>query len=434
MNKSLVKELDDLKDAGIIDQETAARINEYYRGRGESSNNRLFVVFGVLGAILVGLGIILIIAHNWDDLSRPIKVFFSFLPVLIGQFFCGFSILRRGTSSAWKESSSAFLFFAVGASISLISQVYHIHGDLSRFLFTWMILCFPLIYLMNSSITSLLYIAGITYYQVVSNYSFDIFSHLHKDSLNYWWMLMLIAPHYYTLYRRNSNSNSLIFHNWFVSVSLTISLGAFARGSEEFILLAYMSLFSVFYNLGTSEFFDHTRRRINGYLVIGALGTMHILMMMSFHWFWNDLREKGLSSEDFYSREFLATLILSGIAMLLYFATNKDKGWRHVHPMKLMFAIFAVIFILGLTNETLPVILINLLVLLVGIYTIRQGSRADHLGVLNYGLLTITVLIVCRFFDSHMSFVVRGFLFVLVGIGFFVANYVMLKRRKAVNP
>jgi hypothetical protein len=361
-------------------------------------------------------------------------VFFSFLPVLIGQFFCGYSILKRGTSVAWKESSSAFLFFAVGASISLISQVYHIHGDLSRFLFTWMLLCFPLIYLMNSSVTSLLYIAGITYYQVISNYSLDIFDHVHKESFNFWWMLLLVIPHYYALYRRNPNSNYLVFHNWFVPLSLTISLGAFARQSEEIILLAYMSLFSVFYNLGTSEFFNHTRRRINGYLVIGALGTMHILMMMSFHWFWDDLARKGLDAGDFMSREFFATLILSAMALLLYFRNNKDKGLREGHPMQLMFAIYAAIFFLGLVNETMPVLLINLLILLVGIFTIRQGAKADHLGVLNYGLLTITVLIVCRFFDSHMSFVVRGLLFVLVGVGFFAANYVMLKRRKVINP
>ena len=91
------------------------------------------------------------------------------------------------------------------------------------------------------------------------------------------------------------------------------------------------------------------------------------------------------------------------------------------------------IFFLGLTNSVAPVVLVNLLVLLLGIFTIRLGAKADHLGVLNYGLLTITALIICRFFDSHMSFVIRGLLFVLVGAGFFLTNYLMLKKRKEIN-
>jgi len=430
MNKNLVKELDELKEAGIIDPETAGRITEFYKSKSDRSQNRLFVVFGVLGAILVGLGIILIIAHNWDDLSRPVKVFFSFLPLLAGQFCCGYSLLKKPGSAAWKESSAAFLFFAVGASISLVSQVYHIHGDLSTYLFTWMLLCFPLIYILRSSITSLLFIAGITYYQSVSNYSFDIFSHTHKESFNYWWMLLLVVPHYYGLYLRNPNSNYLVVHNWFVPLSLTISLGAIARNSEEFMFPAYISLFSIFYILGTSEFFNHTKRRVNGYLVFGSLGTMHVLMMMSFHWFWDELNEKGLGGEDFGSREFFATLLLSAIAGLLYFTLHKGKGLREQHPMKLVFLIYLGLFLLGLGNSVLPVVLVNLLVLLLGIFTIRVGTKADHLGVLNYGLLTITALVICRFFDSHMSFVVRGLLFVAVGVGFFVANYLMLKKRK----
>jgi hypothetical protein len=71
-------------------------------------------------------------------------------------------------------------------------------------------------------------------------------------------------------------------------------------------------------------------------------------------------------------------------------------------------------------------------VFLSGVLTIWRGAKNDHLGILNYGLLTITALVVCRFFDSDMSFVLRGILFMLVGGGFFVANYAMLKRRKKV--
>jgi hypothetical protein len=45
-------------------------------------------------------------------------------------------------------------------------------------------------------------------------------------------------------------------------------------------------------------------------------------------------------------------------------------------------------------------------------------------------LLIITALIACRFFDTDFSFVVRGLVFIGVGVGFFATNYYMIKKRK----
>jgi uncharacterized membrane protein len=141
----MLKDIPELLKAGVITKETADSIQDYYQTKSGSSANRLFIVFGILGAILVGLGIILIIAHNWDELSRTTKTLFAFLPLLIGQVLCGFALIKKQNSIAWRESGTAFLFFSVGASISLVSQIYNIPGDLSSFLLTWMLLCFPLI-------------------------------------------------------------------------------------------------------------------------------------------------------------------------------------------------------------------------------------------------------------------------------------------------
>lgn len=127
---SILKDIPELIKAGVISQETADNIWEYYKTKKGPSTNRLFIVFGILGAMLAGLGIILIIAHNWDELSRGTKTFFAFLPLVIGQGTCGYVLIKKQDQVAWKESSTTFLFFAVGASISLVSQIYNIPGNL----------------------------------------------------------------------------------------------------------------------------------------------------------------------------------------------------------------------------------------------------------------------------------------------------------------
>ena len=97
--------------------------------------------------------------------------------------------------------------------------------------------------------------------------------------------------------------------------------------------------------------------------------------------------------------------------------------------MEIVFIVFIFIFIIGMYIPS-AVILVNLLVFIIGIFTIRYGAKRDHLGILNYGLLIITALVVCRFFDTDLSFVIRGILFVGVGVGFFFANSRMLKKRQ----
>jgi uncharacterized membrane protein len=427
---SILKELDELIGAEVVTTETAEKIRDYYKLKSKHSGNKFFVVFGILGAILVGLGLILIIAHNWDDLSKGTKVFFAYAPLVIAQLFCAFTLWRKPDSTSWKEASSAFLFCAVGASISLVSQVYNIHGDLPKFLMIWMMLCLPVVYLMKSSMASLLYIAGVSYYCWESN---RFFHWDHHESYNYWWMLLLIVPHYYLLVKNKHNSNFTVFHNWVVPISLTVCLGSVANHADNIMYISYMCLFGFFYILGTSPAFTAMKRNVNGYLVIGSLGTTQILLNLSFNHFWTRMVEwhSGLTNWE-NSPELYSAIIIGTLALGLLVYLNRN-GINEFHPMKILFLIFVPVFIIGVNSHYTAMAIINALVLAAGLFTIWNGVRNDHLGVLNYGLLTITALIICRFFDSHMSFVIRGILFVLVGVGFFVTNYLMLRKRKQMS-
>jgi len=117
------------------------------------------------------------------------------------------------------------------------------------------------------------------------------------------------------------------------------------------------------------------------------------------------------------------------LGVLVY---SYSKQWiQNFNLFQYAFIIFTIIFFIGLSGSILPTVLINLIILVLGIVTIKIGADKFHFGILNYGLLIITALIVCRFFDTNMSFVIRGLLFVSVGVGFFLTNYMMLKKQKS---
>ena len=424
MNSKLIKELPELVKYEVISEEVASKIETYYQTKKDSSPNRLFTVFGVLGSLLIGLGIILILAHNWDDFSRGLKTFIAFLPLAVGQLCVGYSILKK-KSTTWKEASGTFLFFAVGSSMALISQIYNIPGDLSSYLLTWIILCLPLIYLLKSDAVAMLCVGFATWYACAIGYGYPF------NGQSPWFYLVLMAlivPHYWHLLKQFPNANITSIFNWIFPLSMVISMGTFMKDNGDFGYLIYMILFGIFYTIGKIPFFGMQKLRRNGYLIIGSLGTVILLLWTSFNWLWVlDIDQSSMLSQEFY-----VALVLFSIntALLIYSYSKKwIQGFNLFH---FMFIIFTVLFFVGMSNDLIPTIAINISIFVLGLVTIKIGTDQFHFGILNYGLLIITALVVCRFFDTDISFVIRGLLFVSVGVGFFLANYLMLKKQKTI--
>ncbi len=421
MNSKIQNDIKELVEEQVISKDIATNIENYYRSKKKDTPNRLFTVFAVLGSALVGLGIILILAHNWDNFSRSVKTIFAFTPLIIGQLIVGYTILKK-KSVTWREASGVFLFFAVGASIALVSQIYNIPGDFSSYMLIWILLCAPLIYLLKSNALAILHIVFATSYAC----SFGYFNGNHTPWL-YLVVLAIMMPHYYQLLKDKKTHNITSIFNWLIPISVVIVLGAFVNRSEELGFLMYVVLFGLLYNIGKIPFFDNQKLRINGYLILGSLGTIYILLLASFDWLWKDVlrHEIVFNSQEFHV---LIVLLLITLGVLIYLYSKK---WiQSFNLFQYVFILFTIIFFIGISGSIIPIILINLLILILGVMAMKIGADKFHFGILNYGLLIITALIVCRFFDTNMSFVVRGLLFVGVGVGFFLTNYMMLRKQK----
>ena len=421
MNSKIQNDIKELVDKQVISQDVAISIENYYNSKRVDAPNRLFTVFAVLGSTLVGLGIILILAHNWDDFSRSIKTFFAFAPLIIGQLIVGYTILKK-KSATWKEASGVFLFFVVGASMALVSQIYNIPGNFSSYMLTWILLCAPLIYLLKSNALVILHIVFATNYACAFGY-FDG----NDTPWLYLLLLAILVPHYYQLLKDKKAHNFTSIFNWLLPLSVIIVLGTFVNKSGEFGFLMYVILFGLFYNIGKLPFLDNQKLRRNGYLVLGSLGTIYMLMLTSFEWLWKDILKHDIvfNSQEFYVS---ITLFLLVLGVLIY--SYSKKTIQNFNLFQYVFILFTIIFFIGMSGNFISIVLINLLILALGIIAIKIGADKFHFGILNYGLLIITALIVCRFFDTNMSFVIRGLLFVSVGVGFFLTNYMMLKKQK----
>jgi len=419
-------DLKELVKHQIITQDTADKIENYYQKNEKDSSQRLMLIFGIIGAVLTGLGIILLIAHNWDELSRTTKTFLALLPLLISQAAGFYTLTKKTESKTWREVSAVLIFFSIAAAISMIAQIYHISGDFPQFLITWLILSLPLVYIFDSSFVSLLYIAVLTSF-VISGSSWQYRYMRYFFVLKYLLLLAGILPYYFRLIKKDGRSNMTAFHHWFIAGSLLWALTVFKTGATDWRLLAYISLLGIYVLIGQIRYFRTLKLLKNAYYLIGISGLAGLLIFFSFDFFWETIRE--WQNIDFSYPAFWLFIILFIIYLGLLTRLYLKKQLRDNNPFYYLPIIFTGLYFLSLYFPGGQV-LSNLTGLITGLYFIRKGNKKNDLLDLNFGMLLISSLIIARFFDTGISFVTRGILFILLGMAFFIVNYILVQKKK----
>lgn len=205
----LLAELPELTASGVISAEAAEALREYYAAQKPDEPRRLgFILSAILGSLLVGAGIILLVAHNWDFLSRPVRCAIAFAPLILTQALGLFVLLRRNGSAAWRESAAILNVAAIGTAIALVSQTYQIQGDFASFILVWMLLALPVVYAFNTGLGLAAYFVGVTVW-VLSSKSGPILS-IWPNDLWGWPLLALALPAFIMLLRRNAKGYSAL--------------------------------------------------------------------------------------------------------------------------------------------------------------------------------------------------------------------------------
>ena len=136
------KQLDKLVKAQIITEQQKAQILAFEDAKSKGFVGRLITLLAVLS---IGVGVISIIASNWENINDTFK-----LIVMFGLLICA-----GGLSFYWQEkgktevaeSMLAGLFMLIGAAIGLIIQVFQLSGgEWYSVLFIWGVLGAPLLF------------------------------------------------------------------------------------------------------------------------------------------------------------------------------------------------------------------------------------------------------------------------------------------------
>ena len=422
-------QLPDLVAAGAISSENARAIERHY-GPVESRTNFGFVVLATVGAALVGAGIILLIAHNWDELSRATRTIIAFLPLLIAQALVVFVLTQRNESRPWREAVAVFDVAAVATAISLISQTYQIQGSFAEFMRVWLLLSIPIVYLLRTTLGGVVYVIG----TIVWLFSRWGFISSQANPMLFWVLLLLVVPYFWTRFRNDRDSRETATLAIALIVAAVFGLGSTADFAKADLGgIAFAGLFTAIYLCGI-KFFPRADERLHIVALVGGIGVGIIAIVLSFESSWHLGRDLNWGERSAAAHVALVLELLLPVAAICLAGLD----------------IFRRRFEFSLATASLPVVaaiawgiakscdcsfiaaaVINCYVLLLGIDILSRGIRTQSIARANFGLLLIAALAISRFFDSELSFVTRGVGFIVVGAGFLIANILLFRKRAA---
>lgn len=416
----IFNQIQELQNQGVISPETALDISDYYKSKHKESSSRLTVIYSVIGSILIGLGLILLFAHNWDEMPKIAKTIVAIAPLAITQILGGYFMYKKPDNLAAREGIGSLLFICIGLSISMVSQIYNIVGSLDSFMQIWLLLTIPLLLILRSSMVAFLATIISTSYVILDG---DVLS-----LVIYMVTIGLILIHFRILNKKEPNSNYINLASWIIPSALSIGLCAFEQRNDELLFLSYFWLFTLFIWVGNSKSWKDKSNFRNGFKLIGFLGILVMLTMISFH----EVADKFITYKMDFGQEWVSLFLIS-IPLLLIIILKKGL-FAVLKKDQLSMAFIPITFVFFFSqSEIISAIIVNALILIIGIQKVLLGLKNNRLGQLNIGLLIISILVSCRFFDYQMDLLLRGIVFLALGLGFLLSNLRIIKTRKNEN-
>jgi len=141
--------------------------------REESSSVGFMKILSIIGAICIGLGVILIISSNWSEFPRFIQLILSImLPIVSLWIWYYFTYVQSELKILW-NAFTLLGWVLIWATIALIGQTYNLDGTVGSLLLMWFILSLPLVFvfkLKTLAVMSTALFYGVLFYYTTEDF------------------------------------------------------------------------------------------------------------------------------------------------------------------------------------------------------------------------------------------------------------------------
>jgi uncharacterized membrane protein len=417
---------------GLISSEQSHAILARYPSSGAGALPWGMIIFSCLGAVVVGLGLILLLAYNWAALSKYAKLAIVF-GTLAAVHVAGLRLfLGRGRFQPLGEGLCLLGTMLFGAGIWLVAQIYHINEHFPNGFLIWGLGALGMALAMPSIAQAILATVLLTIWSGTERIGFDTPVWITP--------LLLVAVLGPLAWRRRSRlllgtliPACLIAYGFTLPIDglatwklfsallslsalclagayLTRHIGTFASaapvllfyGSAVFMVLLYLLSFPGL----AHEFFYWHSQELNwagsSYVLIPLLGALLAwgavarLRLTS-----GQVRQDGLSGTEL--ALIPLTVILAAIDLLVL--SERVDNWLIAGPFNLVF--------IGLAASLMA-----------------RGCRDGLIKPTIWGSILLVLLVVARYFDLFDSQLTRGLVFVVMGAILLAEGFLYSRAKK----
>ena len=386
-------ELSRWESDGIITAEQGQAIRARYSPAelGPTSHwaqGRLVTGLSIIGAVLVGLGIILFFASNWDGIDRWPKLAMILGAIMVAH---GLGFYLRYYRDYYRIGSAMVLLACLiyGAGVHLIGQVYNVDVNDPRLMLFWFLGVSPLVYIVKSQPIQFL---GIVLFLLALGFRLpDWIDDVSRGEAVLGAALFLVLGLFILSVGRIKEEIVVLrpYSEVFEMVGLITALGAA-------FVLTFKDVFESF----TDGLYIQGETELGFRILIGAAGAVTLALVIATVWL-NRRNERGFALNCI---EGIAIAILLTAAFVVVSVDTRGEVF------------YATVF-----NVLFVVILLGVLV---------SGYMRGRETWVNIGLVFISISIFARYFEYSWDLLDRSLIFVAAGAILLIGGFLVERGRQ----
>jgi uncharacterized membrane protein len=426
--KWLLNEIDLWVGEGIIGPDQATALKRRYPAPAEGTAWGRLIFFSI-GAILFGLGIILIFAYNWEKMHKFVKLAVIFA-ALLGAHGAGYWLRRpEGRYRAAGEGLHLLGTMLFGAGIWLVAQIYHIEEHYPTAFLIWGIGALAMAWSLPSTPQAI----GATILFVLWN-CFEAFDFRDPHLISPFLILVGIMP--LAWLRRSRVLITICLIGFLTTLFASVSA---IEGDLTALVIFFSACILIAMSLVVRQ------RRLFAeigpvFSFIGFLLYFAILFILSFY-----NRGKGTWSVHF--DQFIQSLFFFGFALAAIgtwawaiWPTPKKRSQPGKFISSEYYGVWVTLALMILTTlDLLPLkgwpgmAVFNILFLYQCIMMIITGCRTLNLKTTVVGCLLFAVIAVARYADLFVSLLSRSLVFFIAGAALFSVGIYYSRTKKQIE-
>ncbi len=389
----------------------------------QSYNNTLTIVFSILGALLVGVGLVLIFVTFWKDMPLVFKGVLSFVPLLAGQVSGLFVLYKKKDKVTWCEGGSVLWTAGIAATLTLIYNIFDMSISWPTLTVMVALSLMPVILLLKS-VTPLA-----VYYGCSICWGFSMFQEEESLFALAVSSLLVILGCVYTseLIKREKKSHRSVFAQWLsvVAVTLFVTLVGMGIDDIDISMAGLMAVAVCLYMISLSDSDMAMPYRFPGLMLTAGL------------MFFLSLGYLGYLRTEAENIIFIGVCVIAALIVSVLTAKKaKDKfSLLYIAVVFIYYAVYiASLFAMGdhyVTGKTAsfyPVM--RIIALTAYIVMMIMGAREKKLLPINAGFIGVGAMVIAILSDSGLSMIANGFILLIFGGVLLAINFRLSKAKQ----